>query len=61
MQKVTPQRKEEVGDIFHSNVVGIRACLLTVERSRDLEDIIRALDQIIKYAEQLKWLAKGER
>jgi hypothetical protein len=43
------------------NIVAIRACLLTVEQSRDLEAIIRALDQIIKYAEQLKRLAKGER
>ena len=48
-------------DSWDMNIVAIRACLLTVEQSRDLEAIIRALDQIIKYAEQLKWLAKGER
>lgn len=42
-------------------IVGIRACLKTVEQSRDLEAQILALDQIIEYAEQLKRLAKGER
>lgn len=51
----------EGDSLYHSNAVGIRACLLTVEQSRDNEAKIHALDQIMEYAEQLKRLAKGER
>jgi hypothetical protein len=37
-------------EMYQGNIIAIRACLKTVEQSRDIEAIIRALNQIIKYA-----------
>jgi hypothetical protein len=49
------------GELHHGNIVAIRASLKTVEFTRDNETKIRELDKIIRYAEQLKNLTKGER
>ena len=49
------------GELNHGNIIAIRASLKTVEFTRDNETKIRELDKIIRYAEQLKNLAKGER
>jgi len=48
-------------ELYHENIVAMRASLKTIEFTRDVETVIRELDRIILYAEQLKRLVKGER